>query len=63
MALLAGETRGRCIAPVFTGLEYVSFALFGVGLWQAPGLGLSGIVSVALLALGVRRVAGRADSS
>src|SRR6185295_7024280 len=23
------------IAPVFTGLEYVSFAVFGVGVWQA----------------------------
>ena len=23
------------IAPVFTGLEYVSFAFFGVGVWQA----------------------------
>ena len=23
------------IAPVFTGLEYVSFSLFGVGVWQA----------------------------
>jgi 4-amino-4-deoxy-L-arabinose transferase-like glycosyltransferase len=48
------------IAPVFTGLEYVSFALFGVGVWQARLLSeLSGLASVVLLACGVRRVAGR----
>ena len=48
------------IAPVFTGLEYVSFALLGVGLWQARLVSeLTGIASVVLLALGVRRIAGR----
>jgi 4-amino-4-deoxy-L-arabinose transferase-like glycosyltransferase len=48
------------IAPVFTGLEYISFALFGVGIWQARLVSdVSGIASVMLLALGVRRVAGR----
>jgi 4-amino-4-deoxy-L-arabinose transferase-like glycosyltransferase len=48
------------IAPVFTGLEYLSFALFGVGLWQARLVSeLTGIASVVLLALGVRRIAGR----
>ena len=48
------------IAPVFTGLEYASFALFGVGLWQARLISeLTGVASVVLLALGVRRIAGR----
>jgi 4-amino-4-deoxy-L-arabinose transferase-like glycosyltransferase len=48
------------IAPVFTGLEYLSFALFGVGLWQARLVSeLTGVASVVLLALGVRRIAGR----
>jgi 4-amino-4-deoxy-L-arabinose transferase-like glycosyltransferase len=47
------------IAPVFTGLEYASFAAFGVGLWQARLVSEAlGLVSVLLLALGVRRVAG-----
>ena len=48
------------IAPVFTGLEYASFALFGVGVWQARLVSeLAGVVSVVLLACGVRRIAGR----
>jgi 4-amino-4-deoxy-L-arabinose transferase-like glycosyltransferase len=48
------------IAPVFTGLEYVSFALFGVGVWQARLVSeLVGFASVLLLSLGVRRLAGR----
>jgi 4-amino-4-deoxy-L-arabinose transferase-like glycosyltransferase len=48
------------IAPVFTYLEYVSFALFGVGVWQARLLSeVAGLASVALLAVGVRRIAGR----
>ena len=48
------------IAPVFTYLEYVSFAMFGVGVWQARLLSeLAGIASVVLLACGVRRIAGR----
>ena len=48
------------IAPVFTGLEYLSFAIFGVGLWQARLLSeLAGAASVVLLAYGVRRIAGR----
>jgi 4-amino-4-deoxy-L-arabinose transferase-like glycosyltransferase len=47
------------IAPVFTGLEYLSFATFGVGVRQARLMpALLGLLSVALLALGVRRVAG-----
>lgn len=48
------------IAPVFTGLEYLSFALFGVGVWQARLVSeLTGFASVLLLALGVRQIAGR----
>ena len=44
------------IAPVFTGLEYVSFALFGVGVWQARLVSeLTGLASVA--AAGARRAA------
>jgi 4-amino-4-deoxy-L-arabinose transferase-like glycosyltransferase len=48
------------IAPVFTALEYVSFAVFGVGVWQARLVSeLTGFASVLLLGLGVRRLAGR----
>lgn len=47
------------IAPVFTGLEYASFAAFGVGLWQARLVSEAlGVISVLLLALGVRRITG-----
>ena len=47
------------IAPVFTVLEYVSFALFGVGLWQARLVSeLAGVLAVVLIAGGVRRIAG-----
>jgi 4-amino-4-deoxy-L-arabinose transferase-like glycosyltransferase len=47
------------VAPVFTGLEYLSFATFGVGLWQARLVSAAaGFCSVLLLALGVRRIAG-----
>src|SRR5919106_6940149 len=47
------------IAPVFTLLEYASFATFGVGLWQARLVSeVAGVVSVLLLALGTRRMAG-----
>jgi 4-amino-4-deoxy-L-arabinose transferase-like glycosyltransferase len=49
------------IAPVFTGLEYVSFALFGVGIRQARLVSeIGGLASVLLLSLGVRRLAGTA---
>jgi 4-amino-4-deoxy-L-arabinose transferase-like glycosyltransferase len=48
------------IAPVFTGLEYLSFRLFGVGVWQARLVPeLLGIGSILLLGLGVARQAGR----
>ena len=47
------------IAPVFTALEYASFEAFGVGLRQARLVSeVAGLLSVVLLALGVRRVAG-----
>ncbi len=48
------------IAPVFTGLEYLSFTMFGVGVRQARLVPeILGIVSVVLLGLGVARLAGR----
>jgi 4-amino-4-deoxy-L-arabinose transferase-like glycosyltransferase len=48
------------IAPVFTLLEYLSFAAFGVGVWQARLVSeLTGFASVLLLALGASRLAGR----
>ena len=38
----------------------MSFSLFGVGVWQARLVSeLTGVASVVLLALGVRRIAGR----
>jgi 4-amino-4-deoxy-L-arabinose transferase-like glycosyltransferase len=48
------------IAPVFTGLEYVAFRLFGVGVRQARIVPeVCGLLSVWLLGLGVARIAGR----
>ncbi|MGB2716970.1 MAG: glycosyltransferase family 39 protein [Vicinamibacterales bacterium] len=47
------------IAPVFSALEYLSFALFGVGVRQARLVSeVAGLASVLLLALGIRRAAG-----
>jgi 4-amino-4-deoxy-L-arabinose transferase-like glycosyltransferase len=47
------------IAPVFTALEYASFKAFGVGVRQARLVSeIAGLISVLLLALGVRRIAG-----
>lgn len=49
------------IAPVFTVLEYASFAALGVGIRQARLVSeVAGLVSVVLLALGIRRVSGTA---
>lgn len=49
------------IAPVYTGLEYLSFRAFGVGVRQARLVPeVLGLLSVLLLALGVRRIAGSA---
>jgi len=48
------------LAPVFNALEYVSFRLFGVGLWQARLVSEAlGFASVLLVAGAVRRAAGR----
>ncbi|MFB3853295.1 MAG: ArnT family glycosyltransferase [Vicinamibacterales bacterium] len=48
------------LTPVLTGLEYASFRLFGVGLWQARLVSqVAGVISVALLGLGVARLGGR----
>ena len=47
------------VAPVFTLAEYASFDTFGVGTWQARLVSVvAGTISIALLALGVRRLAG-----
>jgi 4-amino-4-deoxy-L-arabinose transferase-like glycosyltransferase len=49
------------IAPVFTALEYASFEALGVGVRQARLVSaVSGVISVLLLALGMRRTAGDA---
>jgi hypothetical protein len=48
------------IAPVFTGLEYLAFKAFGVGVRQARLVPeICGLASVWLLTLGVTRIAGR----
>jgi 4-amino-4-deoxy-L-arabinose transferase-like glycosyltransferase len=48
------------VAPVFTGLEYVSFAAFGVGTWQARVVPAAmGVIAVLALGLGVARIGGR----
>lgn len=48
------------IAPVFTYLEYLSFSVFGVGVWQARLVSeLTGWLSVVALGLGVARLGGR----
>ena len=48
------------LAPVFTGLEYGSFAAFGVGTWQARLVSEAmGTLSVLLLAAGVAAIGGR----
>lgn len=48
------------ITPVLTGLEYLSFSAFGVGLWQARLVSEAmGVLSVLLIGLGVARVGGR----
>jgi 4-amino-4-deoxy-L-arabinose transferase-like glycosyltransferase len=48
------------IAPVFSGLEYVAFRAFGVGLRQARLMPeILGILSVLVMGLGVARLGGR----
>ena len=47
------------VAPVFTGLEYASFAAFGVGTWQARLVPiLSGLLAILCVGIGLRAVAG-----
>lgn len=46
------------VSPVFTGLEFVSFSLFGVGLWQARLVSVAaGTAATVALALGLRATA------
>ena len=46
------------VSPVFTGLEYLSFSVFGVGLWQARLVSVvAGVAATAALALGLRATA------
>jgi 4-amino-4-deoxy-L-arabinose transferase-like glycosyltransferase len=48
------------VAPVFTGLEYASFATFGVGTWQARLVPMVlGVIAVVALGCGVARIGGR----
>jgi hypothetical protein len=48
------------LAPVFTALEYASFAVFGVGFWQARLVSeFMGLLSVLALAYGVAAVSTR----
>jgi len=48
------------IAPVFTGLEYASFSMFGVGTWQARLVPVvSGLVAILALMAGLWAVIGR----
>ncbi len=48
------------VAPVFTGLEYLSFRAFGVGVRQARLVPeVCGFAALCLLALGVGRIGGR----
>ena len=46
------------VSPVFTGLEYLSFSVLGVGLWQARLVSVvAGLAATAALALGLRAIA------
>ena len=48
------------VAPVFTGIEYAAFRLFGVGTWQARTVPVaSGLLAIAALAAGLGAAAGR----
>jgi 4-amino-4-deoxy-L-arabinose transferase-like glycosyltransferase len=47
------------LTPVFTGLEYVSFATFGVGTWQARMVPVfSGLAAILLIGVGLASAAG-----
>ena len=46
------------VSPVFTGLEYLSFSAFGVGLWQSRVVSIvAGLAATFALAIGLRAVA------
>ncbi len=46
------------VSPVFTGLEYLSFSAFGVGLWQARLVSMvAGLGATFALAIGLRAMA------
>ena len=46
------------VSPVFTGLEYLSFSAFGVGLWQARLVSVvAGLAATFALAVGLRAIA------
>jgi 4-amino-4-deoxy-L-arabinose transferase-like glycosyltransferase len=50
------------VAPVFTGLEYIAFATFGVGTWQARTVPVaSGVLSLAAIMLGLAALWGSRD--
>ncbi|HEX6210154.1 MAG TPA: glycosyltransferase family 39 protein [Methylomirabilota bacterium] len=52
------------VSPVFTGLEYLVFAVAGVGLWQARLVSMiAGALSVLGLAIGLRARADRAPAA
>jgi hypothetical protein len=47
------------LTPVFTGLEYISFAAFGVGTWQARMVPVfSGLAAILLIGVGLASAAG-----
>lgn len=57
-AWIQDEWNPLFITPVLTGLEYVSFRVFGVGLWQARLVSdVLGVLSVVAIAAGVARIA------
>ena len=50
------------VAPVFTGLEYLAFATFGVGTWQARTVPVaSGVLSLVAIMMGLSALWGSRD--
>jgi 4-amino-4-deoxy-L-arabinose transferase-like glycosyltransferase len=51
------------VAPVFTGLEYIAFATFGVGTWQARTVPVaSGVLSLIAIMMGLSALWGSRDA-
>jgi 4-amino-4-deoxy-L-arabinose transferase-like glycosyltransferase len=51
------------VAPVFTGLEYIAFATFGVGTWQARTVPVaSGVISLVAIMAGLSALWGSRDA-